>query len=94
FYGSWFEHTRCWLSMRKCDNFLVLSYEHMKKDTRGTIEKICDFLEKKLEPDELDLVLKYSSFEAMIENNMSNYSLVPEDVILLGRKDKGSSGGY
>ncbi|XP_076427907.1 sulfotransferase 2A2-like isoform X4 [Peromyscus maniculatus bairdii] len=30
-YGSWFEHTRDWLSMRENDNFLLLSYEDMKK---------------------------------------------------------------
>ncbi|XP_042118956.1 sulfotransferase 2A1-like isoform X2 [Peromyscus maniculatus bairdii] len=83
-YGSWFEHTRDWLSMRERDNFLVLSYEDMKKNTRGTVEKICDFLGMKLEPDELDLVLKYSSFQAMKENKMSNFSLVPEDVITNG----------
>uniref|UniRef100_A0A8C8UF15 Sulfotransferase n=1 Tax=Peromyscus maniculatus bairdii TaxID=230844 RepID=A0A8C8UF15_PERMB len=32
-YGSWFEHTRNWLSMRDNDNFLLLSYEDMKKVT-------------------------------------------------------------
>nr|XP_042126029.1 bile salt sulfotransferase 2-like [Peromyscus maniculatus bairdii] len=70
--------------MRKNYNFLLLSYEEMKKNTRGTIEKICDFLGKKLEPNELDLVLKYSSFQAMKENKMSNYSLVREVVITKG----------
>uniref|UniRef100_A0A8C8W6Y9 Sulfotransferase n=1 Tax=Peromyscus maniculatus bairdii TaxID=230844 RepID=A0A8C8W6Y9_PERMB len=78
-YGSWFEHTRNWLSMRENDNFLLLSYEDMKKDSINI--KICDFLGKKLEPDELDLVLKYSSFQAMKENKMSNFSLVSEDVV-------------
>lgn len=52
------------------------------QDTRGTTEKICDFLGKKLELDELDLVLKYSSFQAMKENNMSNYSVLPENIII------------
>ncbi|XP_006997237.1 sulfotransferase 2A2-like isoform X1 [Peromyscus maniculatus bairdii] len=79
-FGSWFEHTCAWLSMRETGNFLLLSYEDMKKDTKSTIKKICDFLGKKLEPDELDMVLKYSSFQAMKENNMSNYSLVCEDL--------------
>ncbi|XP_040597237.1 bile salt sulfotransferase 2-like [Mesocricetus auratus] len=76
-YGSWFEHTRGWLSMRESENFLLLSYEDMKKDPRGTIQKICDFLEKKLEPSELDMVLKYSSFQAMNENKMSNFNITP-----------------
>ncbi|XP_059109575.1 bile salt sulfotransferase 2-like isoform X2 [Peromyscus eremicus] len=80
-YGSWFEHTCAWLSMREKDNFLLLNYEDMKQDTKSIIKKICDFLGKKLEPDELDMVLKYSSFQAMKENNMSNYSLVPEDMV-------------
>ncbi|XP_052569189.1 sulfotransferase 2A1-like isoform X1 [Peromyscus californicus insignis] len=83
-YGSWFEHTRDWLSMRGNDKFLLLSYEDMKKNTRGTIEKICDFLGKKLEPDELDLVLEYSSFQAMKENKMSNSSHILNGVIING----------
>ncbi|MDW5503226.1 sulfotransferase domain-containing protein, partial [Pseudomonas lundensis] len=83
-YGSWFEHIRAWLSMRELDNFLLLYYEDMKKDTMGTIKKICDFLGKKLEPDELDLVLKYSSFQVMKENNMSNYNLMEKELILPG----------
>ncbi|XP_032751012.1 carcinoembryonic antigen-related cell adhesion molecule 3-like [Rattus rattus] len=83
-YGSWFEHIRGWLSMREWDNFLVLYYEDMKKDTMGSIKKICDFLGKKLEPDELNLVLKYSSFQVMKENNMSNYSLMEKELILPG----------
>ncbi|KAL6084522.1 hypothetical protein STEG23_028880 [Scotinomys teguina] len=60
-------------------------------DTKSTIKKISDFLGKKLEPDELDMVLKYSSFQAMKENNMSNFSLLSEDIITNGlvlmRKD-------
>ncbi|ERE61009.1 bile salt sulfotransferase 1-like isoform 1, partial [Cricetulus griseus] len=83
-FGSWFEHTRGWLSMRGSENFLLLSYEDMKKDTRRAIEKICDFLGKKLEPQELDMVLKYSSFQAMKENKMSNFSLMPKDLITEG----------
>ncbi|KAK7802637.1 hypothetical protein U0070_020088, partial [Myodes glareolus] len=95
-YGSWFEHTRDWLSMRERENFLLLSYEEMKKDTRKTIEKICDFLGKKLETEELDLVLKHSSFQAMNENNMSNFSLIPQDVVTNGLKllRKGITGDW
>ncbi|XP_060223803.1 sulfotransferase 2A1 [Meriones unguiculatus] len=95
-YGSWFEHIRGWLSIRELDNFLLLSYEDLKRDPRRTIEKICDFLGKKLEPDELDLVLKHSSFQAMKENNMSNFSLVTEDTVTNGLKlmRKGTTGDW
>ncbi|NP_001166364.1 3-alpha-hydroxysteroid sulfotransferase [Cavia porcellus] len=76
-YGSWFEHVRGWLSMREMENVLVLSYEDLIKDTRSTVEKICQFLGKKLKPEETDLVLKYSSFQFMKENEMSNFTLLP-----------------
>ncbi|XP_049988060.1 bile salt sulfotransferase 2-like [Alexandromys fortis] len=94
-YGSWFEHTCDWLSMRKRKNFLLVSYEEMKKDTRKTIEKICEFLGKKLETEELDLVLKHSSFQAMKENNMSNISLL-QDGVTKGLKlmRKGTTGDW
>ncbi|XP_043293859.1 sulfotransferase 2A1-like isoform X1 [Cervus canadensis] len=75
-FGSWFNHTRDWMSMRDKENFLILSYEEMKWDTRSTVEKICQFLSKKLEPEELDSVLRNSSFQAMKENNMSNLPLL------------------
>ncbi|XP_032764551.1 bile salt sulfotransferase [Rattus rattus] len=82
--------------MRECDNFLLLYYEDMKKDTMGAIKKICDFLGKKLEPDELDLVLKYSSFQVMKENDMSNYSLLKKKSIFtgIGLMRKGTIGDW
>ncbi|XP_008063872.1 bile salt sulfotransferase-like isoform X2 [Carlito syrichta] len=80
-YGSWFDHIHGWMPMRERNTFLILSYEELKQDIRGTVEKICQFLGKKLEPEELSLVVKNSSFQAMKENNMSNYSLL-NDVFL------------
>ncbi|XP_003803750.1 bile salt sulfotransferase-like [Otolemur garnettii] len=77
-YGSWFDHVRAWMSMRERENFLMLSYEELKHDTERTVEKICQFLGKKVEPEELSLVLKNSSFEVMRENKMSNFSLLDE----------------
>uniref|UniRef100_A0A8C0W4D5 Sulfotransferase n=1 Tax=Castor canadensis TaxID=51338 RepID=A0A8C0W4D5_CASCN len=76
---TWFEHTRGWMSMRERENFLVLSYEELKKDTKGSIQKTCQFLGKKLEPEEPDLVLKYGSFASMKENNKSNFSILKKD---------------
>ncbi|XP_058386984.1 sulfotransferase 2A1-like [Diceros bicornis minor] len=75
-YGSWFDHTHGWMSMKGKENVLILSYEELKQDTRSTVEKICQFLGKKLEPEELNSLLKNSSFQVMRENKMSNYSLL------------------
>ncbi|XP_004867091.1 3-alpha-hydroxysteroid sulfotransferase isoform X1 [Heterocephalus glaber] len=85
-YGSWFEHVRGWLSMRDRENVLVVSYEDLTKDPRSTVEKICQFLGKKLKPEEIDLVLKYSSYQFMKENKMSNFSTIPDEYL-----DKGFS---
>ncbi|XP_047649212.1 sulfotransferase 2A1 isoform X2 [Phacochoerus africanus] len=75
-YGSWFDHIRGWLPMRDKENVLILSYEELKRDTRSAVEKICQFLGKKLEPEELSSVVENSSFQVMKENNMSNFSLL------------------
>ncbi|KAM6154498.1 3-beta-hydroxysteroid sulfotransferase-like [Erethizon dorsatum] len=40
-------------------------------DLRGSVEKICQFLGKKLETEELDSVLLNSSFSVMKDNQMS-----------------------
>ncbi|KAG3256380.1 bile salt sulfotransferase-like [Ictidomys tridecemlineatus] len=77
-YGSWFEHIRGWMSMRHRENVLLLSYEELQKDPRSTIERICQFLGKKLTPEELDSVLKNSSFQVMKQNKMSNFEMLPE----------------
>ncbi|XP_007539128.1 alcohol sulfotransferase-like [Erinaceus europaeus] len=74
--GSWFEHTQGWMSMRGKESYLMLHYEDMKRDTRSTIEKICQFLGKTLEPEEMNSVLKHSSIQAMRDNKMSNYTLM------------------
>ncbi|XP_060029096.1 sulfotransferase 2A1-like [Erinaceus europaeus] len=77
-YGSWFEHTRGWMSMKGKENYLLLSYEELKRDTRSTIEKICQFLGKNLEPEEINSVLKHSSFQAMRDNKMTNYTILDD----------------
>ncbi|KAM5133149.1 sulfotransferase 2A1-like [Callospermophilus lateralis] len=78
-YGSWFEHIRGWMSMRHRKNVLLLSYEELQKDPRSTIERISQFLGKKLNPEELDSVLKNSSFQVMKENKMSNLEILSEE---------------
>ncbi|GAB1291582.1 Sulfotransferase [Apodemus speciosus] len=95
-YGSWFEHIRGWLSMREEKNFLLLCYDDLKRDIRGTIEKICEFLGKKIKPDEMDLIIKYSSFQAMKENKMCDYNIIAKDVVTNGLQifRKGTTGDW
>uniref|UniRef100_A0A8C9AK79 Sulfotransferase n=1 Tax=Prolemur simus TaxID=1328070 RepID=A0A8C9AK79_PROSS len=81
-YGSWFDHVHGWVSMKERGNFLMLSYEELKWDTERTIEKICQFLGKKMEPEELNLIVKNSSFQVMKENKMSNFSMLDDTYVV------------
>lgn len=85
YFGSWFEHVRGWISLRKRENILVLSYEELKKDTRNAIKKICEFLGENLESRLLELVLKNSSFEIMKERRKSqpHRSNIDKDAFLM-----------
>ncbi|KAM5132361.1 sulfotransferase 2B1-like isoform 1-T2 [Mantella aurantiaca] len=86
-FGRWFEHVKGWLTMKNNPNFLLLSYDSMLKDPRSSVVKICKFLGKDLDDAAIDSVVKHSSFQAMKENNMSNYSAVPNNIF---NKQQGS----
>ncbi|KAM9299428.1 sulfotransferase 2B1-like [Gastrophryne carolinensis] len=79
-FGRWFEHVKGWLTMKDNPNFLLLSYDSMTKDLRSNVVKICQFLDKELDDASIDSVVEHSSFQAMKENNMSNYSAVPNNI--------------
>ncbi|XP_037676399.1 bile salt sulfotransferase-like [Choloepus didactylus] len=75
-YGLWFDHILGWMERSDKKSFLVVFYEELQRDIRGSVEKICQFLGKNLEPEELDSVLHNSSFSVMKENKMVNSSLI------------------
>ncbi|XP_018409899.1 PREDICTED: 3-beta-hydroxysteroid sulfotransferase-like [Nanorana parkeri] len=79
-FGRWFEHVKEWLTMKDNPNFLILSYDSMIKDLKSNVVKICKFLGKDLDDAAIDSVVEHSSFKAMKENNMSNYSAVPNNI--------------
>ncbi|XP_003406683.1 sulfotransferase 2A1-like [Loxodonta africana] len=80
-FGSWFDHINGWLQMRGKENFMIISYEELHQDIRASVEKISQFLGKKLGPEEFDSVLKNVSFEVMKNNKMSNFSLAPDSFV-------------
>ncbi|XP_036290335.1 sulfotransferase 2A1-like [Pipistrellus kuhlii] len=77
-FGSWFDHVGGWLQMRGKENFLFVSYEELHQDIRAGVEKVSRFLGTELKPEELDSVLQHVTFQAMKDNKMSNFSLVPD----------------
>ncbi|CAK6437523.1 unnamed protein product [Pipistrellus nathusii] len=77
-FGSWFDHVGGWLQMRGKENFLFISYEELHQDIRASVEQISRFLGTELNPEEVDSVLQHVTFQAMKENKMSNFSLLPD----------------
>ncbi|XP_032119052.1 bile salt sulfotransferase-like [Sapajus apella] len=96
-YGSWFDHTLGWIKKRDMGSFLLIFYEELQRDPRGSVEKICQFLGKKLKPEEIDLVIRNSSFSAMKENKMSDHFAMDgrmQKVIIAPMLRKGVSGDW
>ncbi|XP_051063140.1 sulfotransferase 2A1-like [Phodopus roborovskii] len=75
-YGSWFDHILGWLTRRDTENFLLMSYEELHRDLRGSIQKVCRFLGKYLTPEQLDSAMQNASFSVMKDNRMSNHVLL------------------
>ncbi|XP_076427648.1 3-beta-hydroxysteroid sulfotransferase-like isoform X2 [Peromyscus maniculatus bairdii] len=71
-FGSWFDHTLGWLTRRDTENFLLMSYEELQRDLKGSMQKVCQFLGKYLTPEQLDSAARNLSFSVMKENSMSN----------------------
>ncbi|KAM9299429.1 sulfotransferase 2B1-like [Gastrophryne carolinensis] len=76
-YGSWFDHVKGWMEMSGKDNFMFQTYEDLQTDLRGSVKKICQFLGKELDDKALDSVVESVSFQSMKQNQMSNFSLLP-----------------
>ncbi|XP_075047315.1 sulfotransferase 2B1-like [Mixophyes fleayi] len=78
-YNSWFDHVKGWMQMKDNNKFFFITYEELHEDLRSSVVRICEFLGKDLDESQIDLVVKHASFNAMKENKMSNYSVIPQD---------------
>ena len=73
-FGSWFDHVLEWWKHKDAENILFLKYEDMKKDLRGTVESIAEFIGYDLSQDVISSIVKDSTFENMQKNPTANYS--------------------
>ncbi|KAK1790222.1 hypothetical protein P4O66_014146 [Electrophorus voltai] len=81
-YGNcWFEHVKTWYSHRKEMNFLYITYEELIKDLRSAVEKICMFLGRNLNEEDLAGVVKHSMFTNMQCNPQANYTLISSSLL-------------
>ncbi|XP_060609203.2 amine sulfotransferase-like [Anolis sagrei] len=77
----WLDHVEGWSAQRDHLNILFLMYEEMKKDLRGCVIKICNFLGKRLTEEEIDDVVDKASFSKMSEDRRANYTTAPSDIL-------------
>ncbi|XP_028812688.1 sulfotransferase family 5A, member 1 [Denticeps clupeoides] len=81
-YGSWFDHVNGWTnSVEDIENFFHITYEEMWQDPRSSLQRLCAFLQRPLQEEEVASTLKHCSFGFMKENAMVNYTLVPQDIV-------------
>ncbi|XP_053122740.1 sulfotransferase 2B1-like [Hemicordylus capensis] len=80
-FGSWFDHVKGWLEMKDRANIFFITYEELQQDLRGSVERICRFLGKELNSQQIDSVVENASFHKMKDNKMSNFSQIADDVM-------------
>ncbi|KAG8434053.1 hypothetical protein GDO86_012428, partial [Hymenochirus boettgeri] len=78
-FGSWFDHVKGWMQMAGKENFFYITYEELQQDLRGSVVRICKFLGKELNDEEIDSVVKHSTFNTMKENKMCDSSLLVDE---------------
>ncbi|XP_071476936.1 sulfotransferase 1E1-like [Diadema antillarum] len=75
--GSWFENVLYWWRKRHEPNVFFITYEEMKRDLRGCIVRVCDFLGRNLSDDVIDVITQHSTFDAMKKDPKSNPDTMP-----------------
>ncbi|OCT58318.1 hypothetical protein XELAEV_18002256mg [Xenopus laevis] len=76
-WGSWFDHVLGWWKAMDKHQILFVFYEDMIKDPMHEIQKVMKFLGKDLSDEVLENIKFHTSFQAMKENPMTNYSTLP-----------------
>ncbi|XP_071791965.1 sulfotransferase 2A1-like [Asterias amurensis] len=64
-YNTWFGHVLGYWGQRHHRQFLVLKYEDMKRDTRGAVIQIADFMGRPLSDEALDKIVDLVQVDSM-----------------------------
>uniref|UniRef100_A0A3B4ELB0 Sulfotransferase n=1 Tax=Pygocentrus nattereri TaxID=42514 RepID=A0A3B4ELB0_PYGNA len=80
-FGKWTDHVKSWRNTDLGDRIFYITYEELIQDLRGALERMLRFLGRQMSEEALDRVTEHCLFKNMKKNNMSNYSLVPQEVM-------------
>ncbi|KAE8577687.1 hypothetical protein XENTR_v10023017 [Xenopus tropicalis] len=80
-WGSWFDHVIGWGKAMDKHQILFIFYEDMIEDPMREIRKVTKFLGKDLSEEVLENIKYHTSFQAMKENPMANYTAFPSAVM-------------
>ena len=77
--GSWAANTAGYWAQRGRGNVMILSFKSMKRDLRGTVRKVAQFLGAEASESVIDLVCEKSSFQYMkgIDHKFRMGKLIP-----------------
>ncbi|KAL6456657.1 hypothetical protein MHYP_G00352010 [Metynnis hypsauchen] len=77
-FGPWYDHV-CgyWEKKQTYSNIHYMFYEDMVEDTGREVERLCSFLGLSTPIEERERITNGVQFDAMKQNNMTNYSTVP-----------------
>ncbi|XP_067101194.1 sulfotransferase 1C2 [Osmerus mordax] len=79
-WGSWYDHVKGFWQEREKRNILYLFYEDMKENPRREVERIMRYLDLSLSDDVIRRIVELTSFKAMKDNPMANYTFIPKPV--------------
>ncbi|XP_033014609.1 sulfotransferase 2B1-like [Lacerta agilis] len=85
-HGSWFDHVKGWLQMKKRENFFFITVEELKQDLRGSVKRICQFLGKELNSQQIDSVVENHSFRKVKNESIPISSRKRESILMQSKQ--------
>ncbi|XP_068087448.1 amine sulfotransferase-like [Hyperolius riggenbachi] len=95
--GSWSDHIRGWYTHKEDYNILFMTYEEMRKDLKSAVLKICKFVGKILNDQEVETVVERATFKNMEHDPVANYKFLTKNLFNFDRGNflrKGTIGDW
>ncbi|KAG8430753.1 hypothetical protein GDO86_020051 [Hymenochirus boettgeri] len=80
-WGSWFDHVIGWWKAVDKHRILFVFYEDMMEDPKREVIKVMKFLGKDLSDDVVERIVDHTTFKAMKENPMTNFTSFPNTIL-------------